>query len=232
MRVLLATAAVIVLASPSLAQTDLADSSGVYVGVDGYSYGSYGTNRMGVDMMGGTIGYRHANGLDYGAYIQGISSSSTSGFTVGPRIGYTHRLSARTLIRLEGGIDYSQATYQSGDGQLETSALRLAASAGLGRTYRLGGSVTVQPMARAYMEANRNLGWNETGLAPLELRDQLPTMTARAGYQFDLPISFRLLNQGVTLVPSFQVPLVEAFDDDVRFTHGSQLFKTGIRINF
>ena len=109
----LALAALVALALPASAQTHLADSTGGYVAIQDLSLGS-GGGYLGVsgDV---TLGWRRADGLDYGLRVgverEGLGSTFQRAFRVGPTAGHTWALGRGVLGRVEGIALYETARY-------------------------------------------------------------------------------------------------------------------------
>lgn len=220
-----AVAAAALLAVPAFAQSHLSDSSGVYVGVQSYSSSPTET--------GASIGVRHASGFDYGIGGAIRHSEITSGFTVAPQAGYTRRLGDRTFARLDLRLAYSRSAVR-GDVferlgyRYSGSGLALDASAGLGRSYRLGGSFAVRPSLGVFAEAGRTLSWEEEGL------DSAPNLEGdtyrSAGVRAEVPLTFRLFGTDAAVTSTYSRPVGGEWG--ARFTPRRDGLETSFRINF
>ena len=224
---LLVAALVAAVALPATAQTHLADSSGVYLGL-GMGY----ADTHGVIGLTGSLGFRQENGLDYG--VRGLLDTQTfrSGpstnprFSISPTVGYTADIGVGALLRVEGATSLSAIRYESAFSaepvSFNSTAVGLDVSASVSRPIRTIGSVRLHPTVGLYATASRALTESTTGF------DLRPTHTGGAyGVQAGLPISFRLAGQEITL------PLVARFG--VQKSDGyfvPRLGAGGIRINF
>ena len=238
----LRTAAVLLalaFANSSAAQSHLADSSGVYTGLNDLSIGVSGSDVQAT--LGGVLGYRQANGLDYELGVGFGHSGTTSSFEVAPRLGLTRPLGSRFFARTEATLSYRQANYNArpivlGSGEetpardLSVSSSDLAAtvSAGLGREFRLVGSLKVQPSIGLYGQASRLLTYSERGLSERGIDPAQPgAMRYSAGAYVELPLSFRLFGKDVTLSTSLGGPVFMGTREPF-----APIANGGIRINF
>lgn len=222
----------VALAAPLAAQTHLADSSGVFLGI-GTTYQS----STGLTGLGGSVGYRHDNGVDYSAGFQLRSSrrltpgtgSLVSSFGAG--LGYTADIGSGLNLRLEGaaGIENYAHSAQSEDRFLgvDGSNFQVDLRANVQRPVRVIGSFRLHPTLGAYAHARQDLRSRATGLE----EDWRPTLydPLDAGLEVGLPISFRLLGSDVS------IPLVyrQSFMGNELVTYGPTWGPSGgIRINF
>ena len=232
---LLATAALLAVLAPApSAQTQFADSAGVYVALHGVSI----YNRA------ASVGYRLPSGFDYGVQFNRFDVDrqspgleliegrfvSNSAFQIGPEVGYTRALSDRVTGRISASVLYtsSRATqlttlepdrtrYSSYSAQSLASNLTAAVS----RQVRVAGSFRVQPTVGVFAETRRSVYSN----FPL-VGERGPQSQASAGIHLELPLSFRLLGQDVTFAPHAQVPLVGPDFNNRTYAGG------GFRVNF
>ena len=219
-----AVAAAVLLAVPAFAQSHLSDSSGVYVGVQSYPGP--------LPETGASIGIRRANGVDYGISGSIRHSDINSGLTVAPQAGYTRRLGDRTFARLDLRLAYSRSAIR--DDAFERlgyrysgSGLALDASAGLGRSYRLGGSFAVRPSLGVFVEAGRTLSWEQEGL---DSAQDLEGDTYRsAGLRAELPLTFRLFGTDAAVTSTYSRPVGGEWG--ARFTPRRDGLETSFRIN-
>ena len=237
MRLVAAAALVAALSSAPSAQTQFADSAGVYVSL--HDIRLHGAEA--------SVGYRTAGGFDYGVRYRrftqdygstGVRLSSVEGelssvrnFRVGPELGYTRRLSDRVVGRISASVLYSsgQTTFvdspepdvtRSRAFTSESLASNLTAT--VGRRVPVVGSFQIQPTAGLFVETHRTLRFD----LPLSNRETFPQSDAAAGLHLELPISFRLLGQDVTLASYGQVPLVGRDFFSRTYAGG------GLRVNF
>ena len=210
---LLAAALLAALALPAAAQTHLADSSGVYIGLTPVY-----DNLTGVSGASASVGYRQANGLDYGFGIQfqgrksEYQSSSYGAISAGATLGYTQELGRDLRLRLESAAGYQSQRFEqfSLDGsrqEIVPSNAFLDVSASVSRSVPLAGSLRLHPSLGLYAhgsialdDANRSFA----GSDPLNIGG------IDTGVQVSIPLSFRLFGTDVA-VPfsarySFQGP--------------------------
>jgi hypothetical protein len=233
-------AALLAFALPASAQTHLADSTGGYVALHGLSFGSVGQN---THLSGdGTVGWRHAGGLDYGLRVAsergGRGSASSSAFRAGPTVGYTRRIGWGVLGRVEGAALYQSATFRDydfedvtvgDDGRVVAAVARTAESrwlvgdvtASVARPVRLVGSVRLHPTLGGFVAASASLSYRDSAYPSLD-----PDARTAAGVHFGLPLSFRLFGQDIALASYAQIPLTDQVGLSNAHAGG------GLRLNF
>ena len=229
MRLVAAAALVAALSSAPSAQTQFADSAGAYVGLHEASARS----------LVASVGYRQANGLDYGVRFGGAlfrpaggRPGTSAGFTIGPEVGYTRplgagvsgRVSATVLYRSVGStFQYRPSSdspeYQSYSAQTLTGNVTATVS----RPVRVYGSFRLRPTLGVYAEARRALSFETT------LSDIDPQPLTTAGVHVGLPFSVRLFGRDVAVSPFAQIPVVGVPPyDPSRGTYTGG----GLRVNF
>ena len=234
MRLVTAAALVAALAAVPTAQTQYADSAGVYVALQGVS----------VYNRAVSVGYRLPSGFDYGIQYNRYSRElefseldlvegrfvSSSFFKVGPEVGYTRALSDRVTGRISASVLYtsSRATQlttleadQTGYSSYTGRSLASNIAATVSRQVRVAGSFQVQPTVGVFAETRRALYSNFPRVG-----EPGPQSQAAAGIHLGLPLSFRLLDQDVTFAPYAQIPLLGP-DFKTRTYAGG-----GLRVNF
>ena len=232
MNKLLPIALVALLSLPVAAQTHLADSSGVYLGLGaGYHSSSVGFGTV------ASFGYRQANGLDYGIGVRldhRPPSAQVSGYqstSLGATLGYTRALGKGVRLRMESAASFRAVTYDRTqlDQSLDYagSAIGLDVSASISRPFRLVGSFRVDPTLGVYANGTQALTESAYGFG---VQSATPTLTGLdGGVQVGLPLSFRALGADMT------VPLTARFS--LRNQHPSfgvtpPPFSGGVRVNF
>ncbi|WP_420456473.1 hypothetical protein [Rubrivirga sp.] len=236
----LALAAALALALPVSAQTDLADGSGGYAAIQSLSVGSIGALDVEGDL---SIGWRQANGLDYGVRVgvdRGQAFSGQNEAWVGPTAGYTRTLGRGVLGRVEGAAlyqTYDYTTYDEvsvlGDDGLvgvvrgRTVARQSVAAnvtATVARPVRLVGSVRLHPTLGGFVAADAPFRFEDSAYP-----DQSASARAAAGVHVGVPVSFRLFGQDVAVSSAIQVSLT-----DGRLFRGftGPYAGSGLRLNF
>ncbi len=212
----LALAAALALVLPASAQTDLADGSGGYVGIRSLSVGTIGSLDLAGDV---SLGWRQANGLDYGVRVgvdRGRATTGQNEAWVGPTVGYTQALGRGALGRVEGSALYQAYDYTAydrvnvigSDGTIEggrtvaRQSLAANVTATVARPVRLAGSVRLHPTLGGFVAADAPFRFEDSAYP-----DQSASTRASAGVHIGLPVSFRLFGQGVTVSNAIQVPL-------------------------
>lgn len=240
----LALAALLALALPASAQSHLADSTGGYVGIHSLSFG--GGKYLGVngDVV---LGWRRADGLDYGLRVGGGGddtwhsqvSTSVSEFRIGPTVGYTRPLGRGLVGRVEGAALYEAADYRaSGEVRIynpdlegvetlsertvESRRLSANVTAALSRPVRLAGSVRVHPTLGGFVAAEGFPRYSDSAYPSFER-----SARTDAGLHLGLPLSFRLFGQDVAVAAYSQVPLTRDFRGVTGPYAGG-----GLRLNF
>ena len=235
MRLVAAAALVAALSSAPSAQTQFADSAGVYVSL--HDIRLHGAE--------GSVGYRTSGGFDYGLRYRrftqdyesrGVRLASVEGeltsvrtFRIGPELGYTRQLSDRIVGRVSASVLYSSSRITLVDSPepdvtryrgYSTQNLASNLTATVARRVPVVGSFQIQPTAGLFVETRRTL------YSDFSAGGAFPQGRAAAGLHLELPISFRLLGQDVTLSPHGQVPLVGPNFYDQAYAGG------GLRVNF
>ena len=230
MRLSLAALALVALAAPSSAQTQYADSAGVYVALHDVS--AFGAQ--------GSVGYRASNGFDvgiqYARYSQDFERdgrrtvseigtlSSITLFRIGPEVGYTRKLSDRVTGRVSASVLYGSSRVQvsaspTGAGGYNSKGLSSNLTATVARQVPVIGSFQIQPTAGVFVETSRVL-------ERLSTSETSPQSQAAAGLHLALPLSLRVLGQDVTFAPYAQIPLVGPTFYNRTYAGG------GLRLNF
>ncbi len=229
MRLVPALALAALLASPALAQTQYADSSGGFVSLNGLTF-----RNSDLQAVDGTLGYRFSNGVDFGLRyersVYGFENSAAHQF--GPVLGITRPLGAGFSGRAEATVQYS--TYSSRrtigfDGQptdpfdIRVRDLSESVSATVSRRVPLVGSLALRPAVGGYAAARHNLTFDYPGYPDLQPRTQIGF-----GLQVEVPITFRLFGQDAAIVPGGRIPLTltSAGIEDATYVGG------GLRLNF
>ena len=210
MRLALAAALVAAVAAAPSAQTQFADSAGVYVGVHEISARAFETS----------VGYRQANGLDYGVRFGGALLTPSGGragtaaaYTVGPEVGYTRALGAGVAGRVSATALYgsSGATFEFRPASAEPSFESYSArtlignlTATVSRPVRVYGSFRVRPTLGVYAETRQVLSYERSP------SDVVPGDLTYGGVHLGLPLSVRLFKRDVTVSPFAQLPVVGA----------------------
>ncbi len=203
MRHCLAIAALL-LALPSAAQAPFADSAGVYVALDGVSFGSAESSRL----IDATVGYRFNASADAGLRVR----HEPYQWAVGPTAGYTVPLGRDVRARVSGAALYQTLdtpVWYPTPGSVSSRSLTADAAATVGTTLPLVGTLRLDPAVGAYVEATRRLSYER-------ISDDLPPgftygtpsgHSVSVGAQIELPLSFRLLGETATVVPTLRVPI-------------------------
>ena len=230
MRFLLCAAVVAALSLSASAQTGT-DSSGVYVGLGlGYSTSS------GLIGPALAVGYRQANGLEYGVggrLDQRPSSplSSYSAYSVGANVGYARPIGAGFTLRGDAvgtyaSLSLSNSAPNADPSAFDGSAAILDLSAELSRPLLSVGSVRVEPAIGGYVTLQRGFGQDGSNAY-----SDLDLTGVDAGLQLGVDLSFRLLGADVTVPIFARVPLTD--DPVLRDQFGSRwLPQATVRINF
>lgn len=211
----LALVAALPLAAAS--QTHLADSTGGYVALHELSFGHSGSGWT--RALDGTLGYRFSDRVDAGLRLGHVSGSLGRSWRVAPTAGYTRRLGAGALARVEGTLAYQTYSWT----ELESSELPDGTSgfersqpygarslsgdvaATVSRPVRLVGSLRVHPTLGVYAAASQAFDRRY----PARIGDLGPSaLRGSAGVQVGLPLSFRLFGQDVSVAPTARFSLV------------------------
>ncbi len=212
-------------AAPLSAQTHLADSSGIYLGVAG-GYSSSGLSTTGI-----AAGYRQANGLDYGlSYTLGRgngTATSYTGATLGLMVGQTLDVGAGANVRVEGaGFQRSLTAFtgSTSEDQFSSNVLGADVSAAISRPIRLIRSVRITPSAGLYATLARATSEKSTGRY-----DGLSISGQDVGTELGATLSFRLFGTDISM--PFQTRL--SFEGG-RFGSLAPVLRpsSSIRINF
>ena len=227
------------LASSASAQSHLADSSGVYAGLTDLSLGASSSDVQAT--LGGVLGYRQANGLDYELGVRFGHSGTGSSFQFSPSLGLTRPLGSGFFSRTEAQLSYRQGNYNDRffvlepgeetsvrDLSVSSSDLVAAVRTGLGREFRLVGSLKAHPSIGLYGQASRLLTFSERGLSERGIDPAQPGwMRYAAGAYAELPLSVRLFGRDVTLTTSIAGPFVNSTGAPFE-----PIANGGLRINF
>ena len=226
------------IASPALAQTQYADSSGGFVVLHGLAFGTSSYTRF----IDASVGYRFTSGLDASLRVasRGSLGSTTA---LGPTVGITRPLGAGFMARVEGSVLASQSSgyvHFSADGstselpvRVQHRALRTDVTATVMHSVRLLGSLRMHPTLGLYVRT----GTERVTFDGTPADRDAPFDEARAGMHVALPLSFRLFGQTASVEAamrfsphhgfSFEVP------GDATFSPGGGAYAGGgLRLNF
>lgn len=215
----LVLAALVLLASvPALAQSQYADSAGVFV-----SLNQFQINSGGLRELDGTVGYRFASGTDLGIRVGHYGGFNYDETQLGLLAGITRRIGTGSSGRLEGAVQYGssggtrQRFMTPGDAPNEYDYRLRSVSADLsamiGQRIPLGGSLALRPAVGGYATARRFVS-REYPEGTL----QVERTAASGGVQFELPLTFRLLGADAAFVPfygRFVLTGARALDNDI-----------------
>ena len=230
MRRLLACTLVALTALPALAQSNHADSSGVFVAVQRLSVGAAVSffSERGVDA---TLGYRFGNGVDAGLRVARRSGFAATTVSVAPTAGVTRLLGRGAAARVEGTVRGSRSVVSSdvfvdGNGTATFGDVRLRSievdlTATLSQTVRLGGSMRLRPTAGVF---------GRTVSTQFDLEALASGTSADAGVHLSLPLSFRLFGADVTVAPTVRLVATDGFR--VEPASASAFAGGGLRLNF
>lgn len=233
MRFRYALALAAVAATPALAQTQYADSTGGFVSVHELSLPGLtrGYGRTGIDL---SVGYRRADGVDLsvraGRYVgfgSAVRLALTAGRTWPMGAGFQSRVEATGQI----ARGHSEGLYRDESGGLSPYAVRdrdvtADVAATVSRPVRVVGSVRLHPTLGLYGTTGVE---RRTIEGDLRLGGSL-LPTTRGGVQVALPLSFRLFGQTASFGPTVRFPLGRTF----RFETGPDgaYAGGGLRLNF
>ena len=195
MKLLLALA--VLFTTPALAQTQYADSSGVYVGLSQFA-------------SEGTVGYRFGSGLDAGVRARYFGRETSRRVSGGPVVGLSRPLGSGFVGRVEGAVLYE---YGSGFGRTVFSGgtaqnlspyrferLTEDVTATVSRSLGVVGSLRIRPTLGVY--ANRTQ----------QLADDYPerigvvdTSGGSAGVHVEFPLTFRVFGLDVAYVAAGRI---------------------------
>ena len=195
MRLLLAVAVVTTLALPASAQTHLSDSSGAYLSFNDLGV-EWSQSRGLTGGMGGVLGYRQANGLDYGLQSGYRVSDLSRTLSLGVQAGYTKPLDTETFLRLEGATRLGRSEVFRRGYTYDASTLATTMSLRLGREFRLVGSFRVTPSVGVYAASYHSLSFETTAENPTASPDG---HSLGVGPLVEIPLSFRLLGRDVAV---------------------------------
>ncbi len=218
------------LASPALAQTQYADSSGGFVSLNALTFSS-----SGIQAIDGTLGYRFSNGADLGLRYGTTDYGADASFhRFGPVVGITRPLGSGFSGRAEATVQFSTFSARRSVGfdghaiepfNIRSRGLFESVSTTVSRRVPLVGSLALRPAIGGYAAARQRLMLEYPGL-PYELA----RTAVSAGLQVEIPLTFRLFGQDAAVVPGGRLPLVStrgAFGlSDATYLSG------GLRLNF
>ena len=229
MRLASALALAATLATPALAQTQYADSSGGYVSLSALSFGRYGFG--GID---GTAGVRLSNGTDVGIRYSSESDGPFDAFRIGPVVGVTRPLGAGFVGRAQAAIQYATGggtvqPFVRYDGTTDEGYtyrvrdLREDLSVTVARRIPLVGSVAFQPAVGGFAVARQRITFDFSPAAQFQ-----PARTdGSVGVQIELPLTFRLFGHDAAVSTIGRVSLKGA-----PFLGDDTVAGGGFRFNF
>lgn len=229
MRLVPVLALAALLASPALAQTQYADSTGGFVSLNGLSFS--GTDLRGID---GTVGYRFRTGVDLGLRYSTIDYDVDESFhRFGPVVGITRALGSGFSGRAEATVQFSTYSERRAidfNGQavepfdIRSRDLFEAVSATVSRRVPLVASLALQPTMGVYAAGRQRLTFEYPNL-PFE-----PSRSdASAGLQLELPITFRIFGQDAAVVTGTRLRLVGTPEG---YGINQATYSGGLRLNF
>ncbi len=198
MRRLVPVALLALAVSPAIAQTQYADSAGVYVSLIDVSVGRVGS-------FEGEAGVRLPGGVDLGLALRTSAGNGFRSFRAGPVVGITRAVGSGFIARATATAQYvafSHTARASNTGlfvdpyDYSVSEIREDVSATLGRRIPIVGSVAFQPAIGAYAVALQRIKIDRPSAAlPVEGEDY------SLGVQFEIPITFRMFGLDAAIAP-------------------------------
>ena len=200
MRLLTLCALVALSASSSPAQSQYADSTGVYVGL-----GQFASE--------GKVGYRFGSGLDAGVRARYFGRESNRRVSGGPVVGLSRPLSYGFAGRVEGAILYERGsgyaeTVFSGGSAQNLSPFRFEVLTGdvtatLSRSIGIAGSLRIQPTLGVYANRTQQLAADYS-----EQFEAVDRSSESAGVHIEFPLTFRVFGRDVAYVAAGRIALM------------------------
>ena len=198
MRLVSALALAATLATPALAQTQYADSSGGYVALNSVSFG-------GQDVLGlnATIGYRFSAGADVGFQLGREKYGSSESFVAGPTAGFSRRIGSGWTGRVEGSVQYitlngstriySEEAPGGASDVYRIRDLREDVTVTASRPLRLAGSFSIRPTLGLFATGRQGLTADYSGTAGR-------SDSYAAGVHLELPLTFKVFGRDAAWV--------------------------------
>ena len=203
MRLVPALALAALLASPALAQTQYADSSGGFV-----SLNKLALLTRGAQDVDGTLGYRFSNSTDAGLRIAHFNDpvydetqlGLITGITWPVGAGFTSRVEGAVRYKTSGGVRqlYTRGSASGDEYDYRFRSVGADVSATVGRRIPLGGSLAFRPSVGGFA-ATRRFVTRDFPAGTF----QVNRSATSAGVQGELPLTFRVLGADAAFVPFF-----------------------------
>ena len=216
----------LIAATPALAQTQYADSSGTFLAFNGLGL------QPGIE-IDATAGQRLGRGFDAGfrvGYRQYESAFSDQyGFTAGPVVGLTKALGSGFSGRVEGAFlhtsyrgDFSTRSNFSSE-RFARQALVQDLTATISHPVRVVGSLRLRPTVGLYATATQSLSVER----PAQYGSLSRGPWLQEGVHLELPLTFRLFGQDAAIAPVFRINLgYDNLGTSAPYSGG------GLRLNF